>query len=258
MLKPLQSQVPEHRSLAETIGTVVDNNDPRKAQRVRLEIPGLFDPSNMESLPWIQCEPTLFGGGSGNNYGGIMVPAIGARLRVTFPIINGVLDQRNGRVVGAVMVPLDAGTLPEELTLNYPNRQGFITPSGVLVYIDNATGEFMIRSRQGTGYHCDEEGNLNINAKGKSLNILAGNFNLVVENDYAMSAANLSEDVQGTTTRAATSNLIKGDTQIEGKLDVTGDILAGGNVTANDGIFSGKSFLSHKHIAKGSATSPPV
>lgn len=243
--------------VSEWVGVVLDVDDPLKSQRVRVEIPGVFEASSLDVLPWLQVDPPSNLGGSGDNYGGVSVPAKGSIVRVHFPIKNGQPDRSNGRIVSAIPAPLDVWGLPDELKMNYPHRVGAVTPSGVLWFIDNSTGEVFLRTRHGTGFQIDAEGNVNICAKDRDLNILAKNVNIVADNEFNVKAGTLTEDVTGTATRAASAHLIKGDTAIDGEVTGSSDASFAGVVSASDGVFSGKSFIAHKHIAKG-LTSPPI
>lgn len=65
-------------------GKVVDNNDPKKLGRLKIQIPGILEDSDFTKLPWIYPKnPVGFGGTPDGSP--LTVPTVGAELTVEFP-----------------------------------------------------------------------------------------------------------------------------------------------------------------------------
>lgn len=65
-------------------GKVVDNNDPKRLGRVKMQIPGILTETDFTKLPWIYPKnPVGFGGTPDGS--DLSVPTVGAELTVEFP-----------------------------------------------------------------------------------------------------------------------------------------------------------------------------
>lgn len=82
LLSPYKDLNPQVNTLAKTyVGTVVDNNDPLKLQRVKVMITELFGNIDPVSLPWcVKDNPAS----NANSSGEFCVPAIGQVVEVEF------------------------------------------------------------------------------------------------------------------------------------------------------------------------------
>lgn len=65
-------------------GTVVDNNDPKKLGRVKVQIPGVLEDSDFTKLPWIYPKNAVGFGGTPDG-SDLSVPTIDAELTIEFP-----------------------------------------------------------------------------------------------------------------------------------------------------------------------------
>jgi len=112
-------------------GTVVDNNDPDKLERVRISCPGLYEGSDTTMFPWARSiRRMMFGGGQ--HVGQFGVPIIGTT-------VSFILDQGDPHHPIYLGYSLKDGNQVTEAGTNYPNRYGFKDPNGNLFYIDMTT-----------------------------------------------------------------------------------------------------------------------
>lgn len=65
-------------------GKVVDNNDPKKLGRVKMQIPGVLEETDFTKLPWIYPKNSVGFGGTPDG-SDLSVPTVGAELTVEFP-----------------------------------------------------------------------------------------------------------------------------------------------------------------------------
>jgi hypothetical protein len=110
--------------------TILDNVDPSKLGRVKLNVLGVYTDIASADLPWaVPAFSTGFGSGSG--YGNFSVPHIGSNVFVFFEA--GDLYQP----VYFASAPDGVHGLPTDRVTNYPDRNVIKTPSGIVVYIDD-------------------------------------------------------------------------------------------------------------------------
>lgn len=235
------------------LATVVDNNDPKKLQRVRIRIPEVLDAEKDEDLPWLL--PRLVSAfGSTDSAVTVAVPKVGSKLLVSF---------QNGDVHFPVFEGyphLESTVTPEALATNYPNRRGYVDPSGNIFYVDGTEGSEVIylKHKSGTELTILADGTVQVKAV-KDINMEAPNINLKATTKITLDAPNAEVtgdtllDKKLTVTQDVTANAnvaIAGNTTATGNLDVTGTLKqAGVNVGAT-----------HTHIGVkgGPDTSGPV
>lgn len=124
-------------------GKVVDNQDPQKLGRIKVEIQHFFNNIPSKYLPWaVPALPII--SGSGNNYGWFAVPEIGSYVWCFFEA--GDLNQP---VYFAEAVSGVCGH-PSTGDINYPNRRGFRTKSGHEVYVDDESDVICINHSSGS------------------------------------------------------------------------------------------------------------
>lgn len=196
-------------------GTVVDNADPEKNERIRVTIPGLFE-GDTESLPW--CIPeknSPFGMGPG--YGVFGVPKIGST--VTVELQNG--DANYPMYRGGL---LKEGSVPTEFDGN-PDIWGFKDPAGNKLVINLAEGTAEFRHKSGTGFIIEDNGNVNTT--------IVGDWNLSVSGQINSSASqwNHSGEVRITGNLGLAGNLYTFNgtytASFSGNINTTGDVIAG-------------------------------
>lgn len=124
-------------------GTVTDNNDPDRQGKVRVRVYPMFADIDAALLPWaIMSCPIWDGAGVGTGW--FALPDVGTNVYCMFeqgspyqPIIIG-------------EAPDAIKGLPTERTTNYPNRKVLKTSGGVIIYIDDSTGEIKLQNAETT------------------------------------------------------------------------------------------------------------
>lgn len=102
-------------------GIVVNNNDPLKQGRIKVNIPGMFDTGpgdDTSNLPWVSAfvPPGL---GSSPNVESLNVPELKSQVWIIFPFGN--LNQPF-----YTSMPKTAKSVTGELAADYPNTYGFV------------------------------------------------------------------------------------------------------------------------------------
>lgn len=165
MLKTMLDVDPNSYSDVYFKGTVIANNDSgevdlKYTERIKVQVPGLFDSTDPAQLPWcIPFKGRLFGSKVGQ--GVFSVPSIGSI--VTVVLQQG--DPHNPAYIGSLL--LEANTVAEFL-VNYPNRYGLKDPAGNIIYIDTTAGQVTIHleHKSGTQIHIDDTGNVTLTVAG--------------------------------------------------------------------------------------------
>jgi len=123
-------------------GLVVDNIDPLKQNRIRIRVHGFFDGVEDSHLPWAAAAfPLLTGSGAG--FGWFGVPAIGATVFCFFE--QGDYNQP----VYFAEAPDGIHGHPTIADTNYPNRRGFRTSAGHIIYVDDEDDEILVEHSSG-------------------------------------------------------------------------------------------------------------
>jgi len=137
--------------------TVLDNNDPSKLGRVKVNVFGVFESIAAADLPWaVPMQP--IGPGAGNGFGVFSVPEVGSNVFVMFE--GG--DVYQPIVIGSA--PDEVHGLPSDRITNYPNRLVVKTKSGIVVYLDNTDRKIRITHPTGKYAEMDSGGNVTISA----------------------------------------------------------------------------------------------
>lgn len=149
----------------EHTGVVVENDDPEKRGRLNIECPTIVAEDFLEDV-----EPECFFVDSVNNAGSMFVPSIGSQVTVSIDA------EPDSEIVGlnarwrCTQYPI--GTVPEELTENYPYRHGWKTAEGHIFYFDDTESDLVFRyvHPAGTEIVVDNDGNIHLKAPaGKSV-----------------------------------------------------------------------------------------
>jgi hypothetical protein len=173
------------------VGTVVVNDDPDQARRIKVSIPKLFegDPNN---LPWIS--PNINGWFPNTNaYGSFhLVPPIGSKVVVVF---------QQGKPLYPLYeaFPFTKGQTPAEFLTNYLKRFGWKDPEGNLFFVDttpNATPKMLAQFVSGTTIQIDGDGTINIHAASNTININDSTVN-VNNGDVIADGISLKHHVHG-------------------------------------------------------------
>jgi hypothetical protein len=150
-------------------GYVVDNNDPKKRQRVKIRIPQLHRGIPDSDLPW--CMPIGEGHAqSGAGVGSVNVPNNGALLRVSFSED----DPHNPKYGGSPTVD-EVHKDNELLNEDYPATHGSIDAAGNKLSINKQRNEVLWQHKSGAYVFIDGAGNISISSTGTTfLNSPAG------------------------------------------------------------------------------------
>lgn len=164
----------------EYMAVVVDNNDPERLQRVRVTIPNLLEAAAVDLLPWVQRRTGSFAEGTGDDYGDLCIPRIGARVWVSFQ--DG--DVSFGTYTADTIT--NKLKLPPELLENYPNRRGWVSGTGDLFYHDLTTKTAKFVHHSGTTLLIQDDGSV-VQVFAKDLTqIIKGNYVQQVEGNHSL------------------------------------------------------------------------
>ena len=139
------------------VGKVVFNNDPARQQRVKVTVPGYFEDSNPDNLPWVgPVAQSDFGMTA--THGSVKVPVLGSLILVKFQ--GG--DKNKGLYEGYLVTAGNGAAMPAELSTNYPHRYGYWDPKGNKAFTDMQTGQSKFIHNSGTTVTFEADGMINI------------------------------------------------------------------------------------------------
>lgn len=167
------------------IGTVVDNLDPEKAERLRIRIPNLMgDETPAAQLPWARpVKHRLQGPKSGVM--SMAVPAVGSTIIVILQDGDPYHPLYLGGLVNAVDVPA-------LLSTNYPHRYGLVDTKDNQLYVDTQTGDVEFKHFTGLKLHVSPTGAVDIQAPSTLDITVTGATNLTVGGDLTVVASSIS------------------------------------------------------------------
>lgn len=189
------------------LAKVVDNKDPKKLQRVKVEIKGLMTGA-ISDLPWcFPAQHSLFG--MTDSAYSVGVPVVGSTVMVEFQ--GG--DIHYGCVSSCLHTSLSA--VAGELATNYPNRRGWLDPANNLFYVDITSGQVRVHflHKSGTRITIEDNGKVIVHSV-DDINYSCNNFRL---------SASQSVDIQTPSYTSTTSTTnITGKTHIDGNISTVG------------------------------------
>ncbi len=137
-------------------GKVLDNSDPSKLGRIKVEIFSIFDGLTAAELPWAVPAMPIFSG-AGDGFGCLAIPEVNSNVWCFFEY-----GDPNQPVYFAEATDGVHG-LPSERTTNYPSRKILKTKNGIVVYIDDSSKEIKVSHPSGTYVTIDSSGDITIN-----------------------------------------------------------------------------------------------
>lgn len=156
-------------------GRVVDNDDPKKRQRLKIRIPQLHRDIPDSDLPWMM--PQSIGGNHvEGGIGRVDVPPVNALLAINFEED----DPHSARYGGSPTVD-NVHKDNEILNEDYPNTRGEVDESGFKTTYNKQRKEWSLQHPSGSGIFIDGSGNI-------SLVSAAGVF-ISAQNDIRQTAA---------------------------------------------------------------------
>jgi Type VI secretion system/phage-baseplate injector OB domain len=186
------------------VGFVVDNNDPKKIQRVKIRIREIHRGILDAELPWATPYSSIFQGNTAG-VGIVNVPVVGSRVFVDF------IDNEMTMPVYMAAVQDELVKTTELTQTNYPHVYGSIDRSGNLVYVDTHANTIKLTHVSGTEVFIAANGevtiktpsNLSLNASG-NINIRAGgDLKLHAQGNVDISGVEIHENTNAATAPAA-------------------------------------------------------
>ena len=255
------------------VGKVIRNDDPMKQGRVKVEIPSFTEGLPESVIPWSH---QMFPIGTGTTDGipSFKIPALDTQVVMIFPE----KDIYSSFYIGELVY--DTHKL-EELLSDYPETYGFIDKMKNKYWVNMAQGTIDMHHHSGTHVNIEDDGTINLDGV-VDLNInITGNSTLNIDGNSDITiGGNLTSNVGGDQTTDITGNLtatVGGDTVIDvsgattltsggdttinaSKLVVNCDITVTGKIeSTGDQIAGIISTQNHKHIGNlGSPTSPSI
>lgn len=160
------------------IAKVINNNDPSKLGRIKVQLPGMYEPKDSEgsNLPWIRRMQDTFLCGSGELFS---IPDQGSFVEIIWPY-----DNKNAFYRG---LPYSKQSKTELFDQDYPNEWGF-TDGNFTFKINKVTKDFIINT--GEILIEGKEGK-NITIKAKEVKVQAENASISA-NSANISASNVN------------------------------------------------------------------
>lgn len=134
--------------------TVVSNNDPAKAGRIKVEM------AELDGDQWPEWLEPIFPGGQW-----VCIPEPGDTVECVLPDGEDKIEFAGEvKYRGVVLDPKNA--VPSQFKTNYPNRRGFQTKAGHILIVDDKIGTFTIANgKTGITIEMDSAGILHLGAK---------------------------------------------------------------------------------------------
>lgn len=217
------------------VGNVVDNNDPKKLGRIKVQI-SVYSDLKIDAIPW--ASPLLGSHGNSQDYGGINVPEIGSQVRVTFPSKDFTAPYYSG-------AELNETTRTTFFDDDYPNTYGYKDSVGNFIRINKERGTAQVQHSSTTNMQVAPDGSIKVGLAGGAYFIFdnSNNFDLNIGTlDISGSAdGSLNIDSNNEISISTGQMNITGNVNIEGDLNlkngVSGSFMAMGNlVMVENGI----------------------
>lgn len=246
---------------AEYVGTVIYNEDPKKAGRVKCTIPNLFVGGQAE-LPW--CYPANAGTGGGKSTNtAFAVPEIGALVNITFKnddILNPVYN-------GSPQNEATTNTLFEE---DYPNSYGQVDSTGFYWKMNKVTKLLTVHHPGGVDITVDANGKVTVHSTNDTIRMESGTKVEVVAPEIDLNATSkvvvtAPQVIVNASTKALVTSsaveLIATTIKLTGAMTLQGNVSLQGTLTATGNVIGmGKSLATHVHGNgnMGSPTTSPM
>ena len=181
------------------IGTVEDNEDPKKLGRLRVRIEPYTD-YKTEDLPW--ANPTMGQSGNSPNNCGLNIPEKGSQVRVYFPS----KDLTAPYYTGAELNDMNRTTFFDE---DYPDSYGYKDSKGNFVRVNKAQEKIHMQHSSGSNFKVTDQGDMQFElSHGPVFNMFnARDFILSLDSEEENSALEISGTGDGNLTVDILSNL---------------------------------------------------
>lgn len=136
------------------IGKVINNLDPQKLGRVKIHLPGIYEPQDEEgtNLPWVAKIPDSFLSGSTNSEF-FSVPQIGSLVEVVWPYGNKFSFYKSA--------PYSMQSSTNTFTDNYPYESG-MKLGDLVVKFDQGSKSIIITNERGFTITADATGDVTL------------------------------------------------------------------------------------------------
>lgn len=195
---------------------VIDNADPEKLGRVKVNISGIFE-GDAANLPWVYPRRNDLLGGKSDS-GRYAVPEIDSYLEVRFPTEDIYSPFYYGYWE-------DANTHLADFDTDYPDTYGWVDSNGTKCIINKKQMSLDFTHVSGIEVSMDKDGNLNLTVPKDMTEAITGNKTVNVTED-------LTEMVEGDSMEAVTGDKMIGAENVLIESSTDTDIIAGGNLTA--------------------------
>ena len=194
------------------IGNVVDNNDPKKLGRVKVQI-SVYSDLKIEAIPW--ASPLLASHGNSQEYGGINVPEIGSQVRVTFPSKDFTAPYYSG-------AELNETTRTTFFDDDYPNTYGYKDSVGNFIKVNKERGTAQVQHSSTTNMQVAPDGSIKVGLAGGAYFIFDNNNNF----DLNIGTLDVSGSADGSLSVEANNeiNVSTGQMNITGNVNIEGDL----------------------------------
>jgi len=171
-------------------GKVLDNNDPDKYGRLKIQVYPMMSELIAEELPWSKPAMPIFEGAGlvtpddvpSGGIGSFIVPKINTYLFVFFEA---------GDIYSPVFfaeAPTATRGLPTIKDTNYPNRKVLRTRSGIEIYLDTQINEIKVLHPTGTFITITETGGIIINVAENVVEQVDGNVDVHVDGNITVTS----------------------------------------------------------------------
>ena len=157
-------------------GTVIDNGDPDKRQRVRVRVPQLHRNLPDDKIPWTMPMNNSNQANAGVGVGGVQVPPKGAKMN--FSITDN--DPHNPMTNGSVTTD-DANKDNELLQENYPHTYGTVDQAGNKDATNTELNTQTKTHKSGATHHTDGGGSQSQFSPGDITIAAKGNITLAAD-----------------------------------------------------------------------------
>lgn len=231
---PLLKEQPDPATMS-YIGNVVDNNDPKKLGRIKVQI-SVYADLKVEAIPW--ASPLLASHGNSEEYGGINIPEVGSQVRVTFPSRDFTAPYYSG-------AELNEATRTTFFDDDYPHTYGYKDSVGNFVRINKERGTAQFQHSSSTNMQVSPDGSIKVGLAGGAYFIFdnGNNFDMNIGTLDVNGSADGSLNINANNeVNISTGQMnIKGNVAIDGDLNikngVSGTFMAMGNfITVENGI----------------------
>ena len=214
LIKPFSSLIDEKvdPTSMSYIGNVVDNNDPKKLGRIKVQI-SVYADLSPDGIPW--ASPLLASHGNSQDYGGINIPEIGSQVRITFPSRDFTAPYYSG-------AELNETTRTTFFDDDYPHTYGYKDSVGNFVRVNKEKGTVQFQHSSTTNMQIAPDGSIKVGLAGGAYFMLDNNNNF----ELNIGTLDIGGSADGSLSVEANNevNISTGQMNISGNVSIDGDL----------------------------------